>query len=486
MTCFDFPITTTSRAQAGGSINIEVTGLGFAEPVCIGGGTPIRFSGCTFNAGFRVTHGGLSRVQLWASTFYHEARFDPWQWEPVVDCHFVRCRVSARNNDGWLKFIGCTFEGPIDTAVVVNPVDSDAIWFEGCAFRDCGVAISARKYSRDGVRIIGCRFDRIRDVGILDDAPSYPEWYEGPRTTRLDVVGCEFADCGTAVRWGQPNGSPALVESTTIVRSSGTPIELHGGWKVSNTTLLDAAGDGVYLGGKGGLLENSVVRGVTGAGLRIHLDEEGAWAWAEQNTIVGNGGHGIMLTRGALGADAPVAIRRNLLVLNGGDGLNSSLPCPSVVLNNAWLNYGSAFPVTCEGDSNLTVDPVFCDLAAGDLAVSSVSPCRPDGAHGQIGALGVACTRLADATDTAHDHAWISPNPATDRVSLRTAWALGESEIEVLDLQGRKVWSAQAIAGAPVRWNGQDSSGQKVRTGLYWVRFSQGTAVQTRGLVWIR
>jgi hypothetical protein len=229
MTCFDYPGTTTSSAQGGGSINIEVAGLGFAEPVCIGGGTPIRFTGCTFNAGFRVTHGGLSRVQLWASTFYHEARFDPWQWEPVVDCRFVRCRVSARNNDGWLKFIGCTFEGPIDTAVVVSPVDSDAIWFEGCAFRDCGVAISARKYSRDGVRVIGCRFDRIRHAGILDDAPSYPEWYEGPRTTRLDVVGCEFADCGTGVRWGQPNGSPALVESTTIVRSSGTPFELHGG-----------------------------------------------------------------------------------------------------------------------------------------------------------------------------------------------------------------------------------------------------------------
>ncbi len=63
------------------------------------------------------------------------------------------------------------------------------------------------------------------------------------------------------------------------------------------------------------------------------------------------------------------------------------------VFGNTPSNYGGLAIDQTGVDGNLSVDPLFCDAAAGDFTLDAASPCAP--AHNecgvQIGALGVGC-----------------------------------------------------------------------------------------------
>ncbi len=62
--------------------------------------------------------------------------------------------------------------------------------------------------------------------------------------------------------------------------------------------------------------------------------------------------------------------------------------------------------------------------------------------------------------------------------------AAGGATLDVLDLQGRRVWSAPAAAHATLRWDGRDAHGDPVAAGLYLVRLS--TASARRGVLSLR
>ncbi|MFC1799448.1 right-handed parallel beta-helix repeat-containing protein [Candidatus Eisenbacteria bacterium] len=61
------------------------------------------------------------------------------------------------------------------------------------------------------------------------------------------------------------------------------------------------------------------------------------------------------------------------------------------VFGNQGGNYGVSLVDRTGVDGNISVDPRFCDLGAGDLSLQSDSPCADDGGGARIGALPVGC-----------------------------------------------------------------------------------------------
>ena len=78
----------------------------------------------------------------------------------------------------------------------------------------------------------------------------------------------------------------------------------------------------------------------------------------------------------------------------------------------------------------------------------------------------------------------IVPNPSRDAVDLAfTMPTAGTARIDVVDLAGRRVWTAvgEFTAGAQsVRWGGVAADGERVRAGVYFARLSSVWGVRTQ------
>ena len=84
----------------------------------------------------------------------------------------------------------------------------------------------------------------------------------------------------------------------------------------------------------------------------------------------------------------------------------------------------------------------------------------------------------------------LSPNPMRNSVSI--TFALPENarvRIEVYDVSGRMVWHSDEVYSPgrhSVRWLGTDVNGNRVRSGLYIVRFEGAGRVISRKLLLVR
>lgn len=101
--------------------------------------------------------------------------------------------------------------------------------------------------------------------------------------------------------------------------------------------------------------------------------------------------------------DAPAAFDRVVVAFNtGGPGIECTGGAPEVGIacSDLYRNEGGDWVGCVAGrlgeDGNFSADPLFCDLAEGDLTLTGHSPClpgeHPEGADcGLIGALGYGC-----------------------------------------------------------------------------------------------
>lgn len=132
-------------------------------------------------------------------------------------------------------------------------------------------------------------------------------------------------------------------------------------------------------------------------------------------------------------------------------------------------------------EGNICADPLFCNVAAGDLTLSADSPCAAENNPqcGLVGAWPVGCGGAATVSPPV---VWgpplrlrLQPNPFRDA----TALVLGRSDVtatEVLcvhvhDSSGRLIrtlfygpWSGEPLR---ITWEGADAWGQPVATGVY-------------------
>ena len=193
--------------------------------------------------------------------------------------------------------------------------------------------------------------------------------------------------------------------------------------------------------------------------------------------------------------NASPLVARNLIAFNAGGGLGATGGAPSFTCNDVFGNDGVAWLGVADPtgqDGNLAVDPLFCDLPAGDLTLRDDSPCLDVPGCGLIGARDLGCTAgvgVADATAALTIAAY--PNPANPRVTLRfTLPTAGTVHLALHDARGRRVRTllgADLDAGEhTVRWDGRDDAGRFLPTGVYLYRLADRAAVATGRVTLLR
>ena len=503
-----------------------------------------KWERCAFSGGFTADYLGSGVTANFSDCdFFVSARL-LGLYGPMRDLRFHQAPLVAEPRVGSLFWQRCRFAGAPGETLVIAPRTED-LAFYSCAFDSGAIGVHARNGGFSNFTLDSCRFS---DLGAAVHEPAQsptPAW-SGPRAVTIRYG--RFTRCGRAVEWpgGELTmtadtlsgcGDGAITASVDQVTLDGLRVSDNAGVaadlelskyltnffvaSVTNGTFRDgsglalrlrqpsAAADG-YAQVSGNRFEGNgagadiAVRGVNvhhnvcfanaGDGLRCTPPDASAYGSIDDNTSAFNLGHGVSLQPGAGGIPSAMLVRRNLAAQNGGSGLRFGAAFAGTVANNdAWQNYGVAYSGIVAGPSNLQLDPRFCDLPNGVLTLAADSPCAPAAATGPIGALGVGCALpVAGVTPGAGLTAFaVRPSPARGSVEFVLPEGVREGRFDVLDAQGRRVWSRALGSGvASVRWQGESDGGSGVPAGLYWVRCTAGAGAAaktgTRSLVWLR
>jgi len=172
----------------------------------------------------------------------------------------------------------------------------------------------------------------------------------------------------------------------------------------------------------------------------------------------------------------------------GGGGVVNATYC---ALSSAWY-----------GTGNIVADPLFVNADAGDYSLRAGSPCigtgsplnplDPDGPRIDIGAIpyahpmSVAGTRPMEFSLSQN-----VPNPFNPVTTIRfTLPEAGHVTLVVYDINGRLVRALVGQAFLPgrheVTWDGRDSNGRPVASGVYVYRLTAAQGVVTKRMVLAR
>ena len=230
--------------------------------------------------------------------------------------------------------------------------------------------------------------------------------------------------------------------------------------------------------------------GQFGAALNYQTNQDGA---ITGNTLAANSNPA---DAGVLNlVNAAVPLQNNLVAFNTGAGVSVSgtaagLACNDVVGNSGGGWSGVADPTGQDG--NLSQDPLFCDLAAGDLGLDAGSPCLSAPGCGLIGALDQGCGGDVSAPPpSALGTVTAFPNPANPAVTIRYELAAaGPVRLTIHDARGRLV---RRLVDGPrpagrhdVRWDGVDADGRAAPSGIYLFRLEGIAAPATGRLTLLR
>jgi hypothetical protein len=177
------------------------------------------------------------------------------------------------------------------------------------------------------------------------------------------------------------------------------------------------ARDGIALYNQGEARDNAVLRcGGTGIVLR---GEDYSTCYLTGNTSALNQGSGYVLAIPPTSGSALVS--NNIGYGNAGAGLAwTGLGAPTFGCNDWFENTGGTVTGTAAGSTDLSVDPLFCDLPNDDIRLRADSPLVA-GACDTIGARGVGCDPSTEVLVA------LFAAEASDRgVSIR--WRLGGDE----------------------------------------------------------
>lgn len=444
---------------------------------------------------------------------------------------------------GGLYYTDCAFAGAPGETLVVAPRTED-LGFTRCTFDSAGVGVWFPNGGFTGLSMNRCRFRRL---GLALGEPEKP-WVQVSIPNRaLQVTQSRFDYCDRALDWrgggeylsfnrdtlefcgdgavlasaGQAGFFTLLVEDnlgsaidlvvlapSLVGANSYVDVSLSTFRRVRGTAVRvrshKPAPDGVMTFGsnwfdhsmRGAELECSLLLadhnrfvGNTGGGLSLTPVGLNALLEIRSNSFVANGGDGLMLLPNPAGALPTVYAHHNLAAHNSGAGLRLVGAAPSdFSRNDSWSNAGGDFVGVTPDTSNFSLDPRFCDIASGDLTLSSDSPCASSDPFDFIGAEGVGCTLAPTSVAPGEGTAVFSarPNPSRGAVEFALPPSSSGGRLDILDVQGRVVWSRTVGAQAhALSWSGETARGT-ASPGLYWARLTGTGTVQTRTLIRLR
>ena len=170
--------------------------------------------------------------------------------------------------------------------------------------------------------------------------------------------------------------------------------------------------------------------------------------------------------------------------------------------NLFWDNeLGDLYPELDPDPTEIFEDPLFCDPGTGDLSIAYESPAAPSNndCGVLIGALEPAChadgpsARLALGSAVSEKLALHQNSPNPFNPSTRIAYYLPESArvtIDIYDVQGRLVSRLvdrlESRGEHVLEWNGRNSLGRPVGSGVYFCRLTMGREILTRKMLLLR
>jgi hypothetical protein len=256
--------------------------------------------------------------------------------------------------------------------------------------------------------------------------------------------------------------------------------------------VRNSGSHGIWMEGDGDPTSNSVLSS-GGNGIRAH-DR------AERNTVGRSVQHGIVaaearhntvyLSSGAgyyINGAAPDTISNNIGYGNASYGIIwAGTGTPRLACNDWYANSLGSTSGVSMGATDLSADPLFCDLATNYVYLRTTSPCANPAGCGQIGSRVVACGAAVDAPPLGEETVRFSvvPNPSQRDVEMHWARSNVPSRIEVYDLTGALRFRSE-LPGETTqfRWAGEDGAHRALPGGVYFVRRTAGDVVENARVV---
>jgi hypothetical protein len=311
----------------------------------------------------------------------------------------------------------------------------------------------------------------------------------------VSVSGCNVAEGGVGI-WGDICGmASCVIENGSAHIQANMGAQAYYNTVSSGNLEVDVEGmeDYSYAAAVGNIISDGGITISTGAYYLV----------VDDNSVYGCAGEGIAVE---WQWDGFVDCSRNVVALCD-RGITWSDPPDSAdfLCNDVWQNPGGnwiGIPDPTGTNGNISLDPLFCDPAEGDLTLASDSPCLPgnpgNGGCGQIGALGLGCEYASIVPEIAWPAALFlgrpAPNPFAEETvlsySVPAPDRLTRVRLDIVDPSGRVVRDlVDGVAGpgtCRVRWNGLDDRGAALPSGIYWSRLRVGDRETSERIVRVR
>jgi predicted outer membrane repeat protein len=191
----------------------------------------------------------------------------------------------------------------------------------------------------------------------------------------------------------------------------------------------------------------------------------------------------------------------NNIIAFSTDGLGGVV-CPAGTLscNDIYGNVGGDSIWGIDGGDNFSADPIFCEPDSGNFGIRDDSPCVPDNSPSGCGLIGADSVKCSSGTGVVEPEISVPssfylgpavPNPFNPVTTIR--FGIPEDHkvrITVHDVAGRLVATLVedyfAAGDYSAQWNGRNSNGADVASGVYFARLVAGEFASTRKLVLLK
>ena len=295
--------------------------------------------------------------------------------DPDAHCMLTLSRCHLPYASGGLDYISMEAD-TLDSGVSWSLWGQSAVFIQNCWFK--GATGAAITISRETSGTIA--HNRIENYAVSVSAPE----------ATLTMDGNTISGCGTGI-----DVRAEAYVTNNVIRGCGVGIYCtsYGSVRLINNTILNASSDGINVQAADDLgVGGNIVGSCGGNGIVIWGNYSGQYydVSVQNNTIFNNRGSGVVW--GVQPPTYSAMVQNNISFANASWGLTAqpgtrfSLGCNDWFGNDAGATSGVA-----KDSTDLSVDPMFCDVAGADVRLNSASPLLNVAGCGQIGALGVGC-----------------------------------------------------------------------------------------------